>query len=125
MNGKYVAIAAGLLFGLSGACMAATSVAQGVINFTGSIVESPCTPSAQGGALNLNDCPAQARGTRIDLRRVEPQAAVSTLDHAPVNVRLVADSGKAGRYYNQQYALVDASGKALSCGAYLITLTTP
>lgn len=125
MNGKYVAIAAGLLFGLSGACMAATPVAQGVIHFVGSIVESPCTPSAQAGSLHLSDCPAQARGTHIDTRRVEPQASVSAPDHAPVNVRLVADSGKAGRYYNQQYALVDASGKALSSGAYLITLTLP
>ena len=125
MNGKYVAIAAGLLLGLSGACMAATPVAQGVINFTGSIVESPCTPSARAGALNLSDCPAQARGTRIELQQVAPQASVTTPDHAPVNVRLVADSGTAGRYYNQQYALLDASGKALSSGAYLITLTTP
>ncbi|MCP3749519.1 type 1 fimbrial protein [Pseudomonas sp. SBB6] len=125
MNGKYVAIAAGLLFGLNGACVAATPVAQGVINFTGSIVESPCTPSTQAGALNLSDCPAQVRGTRIGLQRVDSQASVSAPDQTPVNVRLVADSGKAGRYYHQQYALVDATGKAVSSGAYLITLTTP
>ncbi|MCE5980552.1 MULTISPECIES: type 1 fimbrial protein [unclassified Pseudomonas] len=125
MNRKYVAIAAGLLLGASGACVAETPIAQGVINFTGSVVESPCTASAQAGALNLNDCPTQVRGTRIDLHRVEPQASVSAPDHAPVNVKLMADSGKTDRYYHQQYALVDASGKPVTSGTFLITLTTP
>ncbi|QBF25667.1 type 1 fimbrial protein [Pseudomonas tructae] len=124
MNGKSVASAAGLLV-FSGACLAATPVAQGVITFTGSIVEAPCMASERSGVLSLDDCPAQMRGTRVDLHRVEPQASVSAPDLAPVNVKLVADSGTAGRYYHQRYALMDASGKPITRGTFLVTLTTP
>jgi hypothetical protein len=42
-----------------------------------------------------------------------------------VNVKLVADSGRGDRFYQQQYALVDGQGKPVTSGQYLITLTSP
>ncbi|MBU6959759.1 type 1 fimbrial protein [Pseudomonas sp. CVAP len=125
MNGKFFSVGMGLFFSLTGMCFAATPVAQGVISFHGSIVESSCASSAQVGGLRLDDCPALARGSVISVRSVEPVRSVSALDHYNVGVKLVADSGKEGRYYNQQYALVDGSGKPVNSGAYLITLTSP
>ncbi|UZE26226.1 hypothetical protein LOY67_12730 [Pseudomonas sp. B21-056] len=56
---------------------------------------------------------------------VRPVGTVSSLDNSPVNVRLVADSGKGGRYFNQDYVLEDSAGKPITRGAYLVTLTSP
>lgn len=125
MNGTVFSIGAGLLFSVSGARLAGTSIGQGVISFNGSIIESPCVVSAQADALNLSDCPAQARGTRVSLQAVEPRVAIRSLGHDRVDVKLVADSGRAGRYYNQQFTLVDSAGEPVTSGVYLITLTTP
>jgi hypothetical protein len=108
MNGNFFSVGAGLFLSLIGACFAATPVAQGVIAFHGSIVESSCTSSAQAGGLALDECPALARGNTIGVRSVDPARSVSARDHSSVEVRLVGDSGKDGRYYNQRYALVDA-----------------
>ncbi|MNI99712.1 hypothetical protein D3C73_1588630 [compost metagenome] len=55
---------------------------------------------------------------------MKPQASASSLDNASVQVKLVADSNR-GLYYDQLYTLVDNSGKAVTQGLYLITLTSP
>ncbi|MFK8330172.1 type 1 fimbrial protein [Pseudomonas sp. BJa5] len=124
MSGKLSVFSTVALFSLSALCQGATPMAQGVIRFSGSIVESSCTLSSQAGGWGMDDCPTLARGADIDVRRIAPQASVSALDNAPVKVRLVADR-TSGRYYNQQYALVDKAGNPVTAGNYLITLTSP
>ncbi|WDH54803.1 MULTISPECIES: type 1 fimbrial protein [Pseudomonas] len=128
MSTKLVLAGVGMFLGLSGICFAAPQSIQGTIYFHGSIVEEPCTPSstAQGGAaLNLRQCPQFSRGNDIRVHGVGPSSAVTAIGKSPVNVKLVTDSGKEGRYYDQQYALVDEAGKSVNSGMYLITLTSP
>lgn len=119
------AIHVGLLFSLSGACMAASPVGQGVIYFHGSIIEASCTPLTMADGLKLSNCPSLARGSAISVRNVEPVSSVTALDHSAVSVKLVADSGRSGPYYQQQYTLVDGQGKPVNSGKYLVTLTSP
>jgi type 1 fimbria pilin len=120
-----VSTAVGLLLGLSSSCFAAAPVAQGVIRFTGSIVEANCASSAAGTGLSLRQCPQGSRGGAIDVTRVGSVASVSSLDRSPVKLKLLADSGPSGRYYDQHYAFVDQSGKVITSGTYLITLSVP
>ena len=121
MNATFASTAFGLLLGLSSSCFAAAPVAQGVIRFTGSIVESHCTTSAASTGLSLRQCPQGSRGGAIDVTRVG--TSVSAVDRSAVKLKLLADSGSQGRYYDQQYAFVDQSGKAVTSGTYLITLS--
>ncbi|MGZ0785110.1 type 1 fimbrial protein [Pseudomonas sp. TKO26] len=123
MNVTFASTAFGLLLGLSSSCFAAAPVAQGVIRFTGSIVESNCASSAASTGLSLRQCPQGSRGGAIDVTRVG--ASVSAVDRSAVKLKLLADSGSQGRYYDQQYAFVDQSGKAVTSGTYLITLSVP
>lgn len=128
MSTKLVLAGVGMFLGLSGICFAAPQSIQGTIYFHGSIVEEPCTPSstAQGGAaLSLRQCPQFSRGNDIRVHGVGPSRSVTAIGKSPVNVKLVTDSGKEGRYYDQQYALVDEAGKSVNSGMYLITLTSP
>ncbi|AZE47383.1 hypothetical protein C4K04_1695 [Pseudomonas chlororaphis] len=128
MSTKLVLAGVGMFLGLSGICSAAPQSIQGTIYFHGSIVEEPCTPSstAQGGAaLSLRQCPQFSRGNDIRVHGVGPSSSVTAIGKSPVNVKLVTDSGKEGRYYDQQYALVDEAGKPVNSGTYLITLTSP
>ncbi|PMY67242.1 MULTISPECIES: hypothetical protein [Pseudomonas] len=128
MSSKLVLAGVGMFLGLSGICSAAPQSIQGTIYFHGSIVEEPCTPSstAQGGAaLSLRQCPQFSRGNDIRVHGVGPSSSVTAIGKSPVNVKLVTDSGKDGRYYDQQYALVDEVGKPVNSGMYLITLTSP
>ncbi|AMS13708.1 hypothetical protein A3218_05130 [Pseudomonas chlororaphis] len=128
MSTKLVLAGVGMFLGLSGICFAAPQSIQGTIYFHGSIVEEPCTPSstAQGGAaLNLRQCPQFSRGNDIRVHGVGLSSSVTAIGKSPVNVKLVTDSGKEGRYYDQQYALVDEAGKSVNSGMYLITLTSP
>lgn len=131
MNAKQISAVVGLFLGFIGPTYAATTIAQGVINFHGSIVEAPCssdTHAAQPGSganFSLNGCPQTARGGSVNINRVQPITTVAALSPSAVKVKLVADSGRSGPYYNQQYALVDGAGKAINSGAYIITLTSP
>ncbi|MDP9502158.1 type 1 fimbrial protein [Pseudomonas protegens] len=123
MNATFASTAFGLLLGLSSSCFAAAPVAQGVIRFTGSIVESNCASSAASTGLSLRQCPQGSRGGVIDVTRVG--TSVSAVDRSAVKLKLLTDSGSQGRYYDQQYAFVDQSGKAVTSGTYLITLSVP
>lgn len=125
MNGKLRVASVIMLFGLCSVAQASTPASQGEIRFTGSIVESSCTTSSQPSGWRMEGCPALARGTGIDVQRIDPHATVRALDSASAQVRLVADTGKQSRYFDQQYALVDTRGNPITTGNYLITLTTP
>lgn len=131
MNSKQVFASVALFLGLNGAVVAATQITQGVIRFHGNIVEASCTPSAsvggsaQGNRLDLSSCPSLARGNDIRVNAVGPTSKVTSLNQSPVNVKLLTESGDGGRYFNQQYALVDNAGKPIRSGTYLITLTSP
>ncbi|PSS50648.1 hypothetical protein [Pseudomonas sp. BBP2017] len=124
MSGKLQVASVVMLLSLCAVCQAATPMAQGTIRFTGSIVESSCKTSFQPIGWRMDDCPALARNTAIDVRRIDQQASVSALDSTSVKVKLVAENVQ-GRYYDQHYALVDHAGKPVTSGKYLITLTSP
>ena len=125
MNVALASTALSLFLGLSGSCLAATPSGQGIIRFYGKIVESNCTSNAASDGLNLRQCPQGSRGGSIDVRRVGPLASASGPGNTVVKVKLLADSGREGRYYDQHYAVIDQAGKAVTSGAYLITLNVP
>lgn len=126
MNGKCLSVGISLFFALSGACMAATPSGQGVIQFHGSIVEPGCnTRVGASSTFEFNDCPTRVSGNSVNVRSVEPVRSVSALDHSGVNIKLLAGRIQGGRYYDQEFELVDGSGKPVRSGGYLITLTSP
>lgn len=126
MNSKCLSIGLTLLFGLSGACLAAAPLSHGVIQFSGSIVESGCVHDIGANSiLELKGCSTSNRGTAISAVRVAQSAKATALDHSIVGVKLVSERGSTGANYDQQYALIDAAGQPVRSGAYLITLTHP
>lgn len=126
MNGKRLSVGISLFFALSGACLAATPVAHSVIQFHGSVVELGCTSRVGANStFEFNDCPTRVGGKSVRVRSVEPVRSVSAFDHSSVNVKLLAGSSQDGRYYDQQYELVDGVGNPVRSGTYLITLTSP
>jgi hypothetical protein len=126
MNGKRLSVGISLFFALSGVNLAATASGQGVIQFHGSIVEPGCTSRVgMSSTVEFNGCPTPLPGSAISVRSVESVRSVSALDHSSVNVKLLADSGRDGHYYDQQYEMVDGAGKPVRSGMYLITLTSP
>ncbi|MBI6910228.1 type 1 fimbrial protein [Pseudomonas palleroniana] len=119
MNVIRLSVVTGLLAVWAGTCMAASS---GVIQFHGSIVEPGCNSATPGGStVAFNGCPQAMRGSRFE---VQPVGSVQALGNATANVKLVADSSN-GRYYDQRYLLVDAGGKPIQSGAYIVTMTAP
>ena len=110
-----------IVFSLTGACWAGTPVAQGKIQFQGSIVEPNCASrTGERATFELNVCPSPLRATTIIVNNV---ATVN--DSSSIKVRLVSDTGRNGRYYNQRYELVDKSGMPIRSGNYLVTLSLP
>jgi len=119
MNVMRLSLVSGFLAAWAGACMAAPS---GVIQFHGSIVEPGCHSVAPGGStVELYGCPQALRGSQFD---VQPVRSVTALGTAPANAKLVSDKDN-GRYYDQRYVLVDAAGKPIHSGLYVVTLTAP
>ncbi|HEF4760160.1 TPA: type 1 fimbrial protein [Pseudomonas putida] len=105
---------------LNSACWAATLSAPGLIRFEGAIVERGCRSSLGADAtLALNACPAAGHRTVVEVNDVDPLSPRSD-----IKVKLVADGGQ-GRYYDQQYRLVDGAGMPVQSGNYLITMTLP
>jgi type 1 fimbria pilin len=122
MNGKRIAAGLSLLFALSGACLAA----PGTIRFQGSIVEPGCQSRVgTDGTFELYECSAQSRAMRIEANTLAPTASVSAVGQSSVNVKLLADSGREGRYYDQQFVLMDEAGLPIRSGDYLVTLSMP
>ncbi|WLG26397.1 type 1 fimbrial protein [Pseudomonas lurida] len=120
MSIKGISVFTSLLCLWAGACSAAQTVGQGTIEFRGSIVEPGCATNARSGSvMELKGCAQANRGSRLDVRSMAPQAIANA-----AHVQLVADSG-SGRYYDQQYVLVDSAGKRIRSGNYVITLTAP
>ncbi|NWF14706.1 type 1 fimbrial protein [Pseudomonas reactans] len=119
MNVKRLSLVTGVLAVWAGAGIAGPS---GVIQFHGSIVEPSCHAAAPSGStLELKGCPQALLGSRL---AVQPVRTVKALGTAQANVKLVADSSD-GRYYDQRYVLVDALGKPIQSGAYVVTLSAP
>jgi len=126
MNRKRLLLGISLYAVFNGPCVAASAPSEGVIHFQGAIVEPACTSSmGEGAVMALTQCPAQSRGTTIEARRVVPVSHVTALDASAVKVKLLADTGPHSRYFDQQYQLVDETGKPVRSGNYLITLSMP
>ncbi|WP_085718027.1 hypothetical protein [Pseudomonas sp. B28(2017)] len=121
MSGKHVAAGFSLLFALNGVCLAA-----GTIAFQGSIVEPGCTSRVGTDAtLALYGCPAHSREMSIEARVIQPTVSVRAVGQTSVKVKLLADSGRESRYFDQQYVLVGDAGSPVRSGNYLITLGMP
>lgn len=113
----------GLLLISAGLCSAAQPVSRGVIQFHGSIVEPACVVNAGAGSvMQLKGCPQASRASLVDVR---PVGSVKAQGQSGANIKLMTDSGAAGRYYDQAYGVVDAAGVPVRSGQYLITLTSP
>lgn len=126
MGNSRLAIGTSLVFALNGVSFAAVPLGQGVIQFHGSIVEPGCiTNVRKSSTFELQRCPSPQLGSAVNVQRVESVNSVSAAGLSSVKLKLLADSSPGGRYYNQQYELVDGSGKPVLSGAYLITLTLP
>jgi type 1 fimbria pilin len=122
MNGKRIAAGLSLLFALSGACLAA----PGTIRFEGSIVEPGCQSRVgTDGTFELYECSAQSRAMGIEANTIAPTASVSAVGQSSVNVKLLADSGRDSRYYDQRFVLMDEAGLPIRSGDYLVTLSLP
>lgn len=122
MNGKRIAAGLGLLFAFSGMCLAA----PGTIRFQGSIVEPGCQSRVgTDGTFELYRCSAQSRAMGVEANALAPIASVSAVGQTRVNVKLLADSGREGRYYDQQFVLMDEAGLPIRSGDYLVTLSMP
>ncbi|MCF5668917.1 type 1 fimbrial protein [Pseudomonas marginalis] len=118
MSSKGISMFTSLLCLWAGVSDAAQTVGQGTIEFRGSIVEPGCATNARSGSVvELKGCAQANRGSRLEVREMAPVASVNA-----AHVRLVADS-VSGRYYDQQYVLVDGAGKRVQSGNYVITLT--
>jgi len=121
MNGKRMAAGFSLFFALNGVCLAAGSIA-----FQGSVVEPGCKSGVGTDAtLALYGCPAHSHAMRIEVSAIQPTASVRAVGQTSVNVKLLADSGRESRYFDQQYVLVDDAGSPVRSGNYLITLSMP
>ncbi|WP_321836445.1 type 1 fimbrial protein [Pseudomonas kulmbachensis] len=126
MDNNRLAIGTFLVFALSGVSLAAVPLGQGVIQFHGSIEESGCITNVKmSSTFEFKRCPSPQLGSAVSVRRVESVSSVSATGHSNVKVKLLAGSSPDGRYYNQQYELVEGSGKPVLSGAYVITLTLP
>ncbi|MGJ7516074.1 type 1 fimbrial protein [Pseudomonas baetica] len=118
MKIRYLSVAVCTFLTLNSACWAAALTAPGSIRFEGAIVERGCRSSLGADAtLVLNACPAAGRGTVIQVN--DPLVA-----RTDITVTLIADKGQ-GRYYDQQYRLLDGTGKPVQSGQYLITMILP
>lgn len=126
MNGLRLSVFSGLLVAWAGTCGAAEQVGHGIIQFRGGIVEPVCTTSSgTGSVMELKGCPLASRGNLIDVRSVRPASSVKALGQSEAKVKLVADSGMSGRYYNQSYILIDNAGVLIRSGSYVVTLRSP
>lgn len=118
MKIKSVSVVAGLLCVAAGVCSAAQSAGHGVIEFRGSIVEAGCAANARSGAvMELSGCITDSRSSR-------PEARNMATGGGAARAQLVSQS-RDGRYFDQRYLLVDATGKPVESGNYVITLTSP
>ena len=118
MKIRYLSVAICTFLTLNSTCWAATLAAPGSIRFEGAIVERGCRSSlAADATLALNDCPAAGRGTVIEVNDLLGA-------RSDITVTLIADKG-LGRYYDQQYRLMEGTGKPVQSGQYLITMILP
>ncbi|MFY0728877.1 type 1 fimbrial protein [Pseudomonas sp. NFX15] len=116
MDCKHVATGFGLIFALNGVCLATGSIA-----FEGRIVEPGCQSGMGSDArLALYACPAHSRGMGVEVK-----AVMATTGGRAVNVKLLADSDREGRYFDRQFVLVDEAGVPIRAGHYRVTLSMP
>lgn len=120
MQSKVLAIGFAVAAAFSSACQA------GVIDFHGAIVEPACSVQASVDArVELKGCSSASRGAAIEAQSLVPAASATALGGSAVKVRLLADSGPAGRYFDRQYQLLDEAGQPVSSGNYVVTLSMP
>lgn len=114
MNMKTFAVCAMSCVGAVAQVHATSDISSGVLQFTGSIVEPSCRGIAGDWGVWLDGCPSGTLGSHIDVQSVESQGEA---------VQIIKDG--ALDHTSQSYRLVDASGKQLSQGNFVVILTSP
>lgn len=114
MNIKIFAVCAMSCLGAVAQVHAKSEISSGVLQFTGSIVEPSCRGTAGDWGVRLDECPSGTLGSHIDVQGVESEGGAVQ----------VFSAGALDRT-TQRYTLVDASGKQLSQGNYVVILTSP
>ncbi|QXH37489.1 hypothetical protein [Pseudomonas muyukensis] len=90
---------------------AATAIGSGVLQFTGSIVESSCRAEAGAMGVRVADCPSTAQRSQVDVQRADRQVEQVQAMRADARGEL--------------YRLVDIKGQPLAQGNYVVILTAP
>lgn len=112
-----------LAMGFAVAVVFSSACQAGVIHFQGAIVEPACSVQASVDArVELKGCSSASRGAAIEAQSL---SSVTVLSGSAVKVRLLADSGPAGRYFDRQYQLLDEAGQPVSSGDYVVTVSMP
>lgn len=114
MSGKRFALAVAICLALVGQAHAGGVVASGMLRFSGSIVEPSCTTTVGNAGWRMDDCPALARDSVIDVQGVDGQ----TLPAQALRI-------DRGHTVDQAYRLVDGRGKPLTQGRYVVIVTWP
>lgn len=110
-----------VVVGLCCVMIDAQGATSGVIHFQGSIVEAGCVAHrGAGAAVELQDCPMKRLDNGASVPGVRPASSVAAVGNSSANVTLKADRGQPDRF-----VLVDAAGKRVQTGAYIVTLTAP
>lgn len=126
MDGKRFLVGVTLLLALNGSCLAVTKPIQGSIQFYGSIVELSCGHHEGGSPMiELNDCSTRIEEDSISVYPVELTPSPSPSAHSHSIATLLASKLKSGRYFDQQYTLINDVGNPLSTGMYIVMVTYP
>lgn len=112
-----------LWFSLIGTCYAADPVASGVIHFSGSIVEAPCTHSRHLDFVKLSNCPQAVSGGDVHGQLVATVQGVGASHNQQASLKRVAANQLAAKNPEKSYALVTPSGHPIESGTYVITIT--
>ncbi len=109
MKGFYVAAA--LLAALSPLCHAAVNAPlHGTIHFTGAVVGSSCALTTRAPGVVNASCPVDA---------IRHSLSVQT----PINEQTAQIRVRSAAYGSAQYSLVNAAGREITQGHYVITQT--
>ncbi|MDD1509313.1 type 1 fimbrial protein [Pseudomonas sp. CNPSo 3701] len=111
-----------LFSGLCSACFAAPPMNQGVIHFSGSVVEPACSFSSAADTLRLDACSSKSHPAKVAVKPLPQSLEAGSATDAQMQAKLISDTSR-GHLHDQRYVLVTATGKPVKTGHYLVTLT--
>lgn len=127
MNGTRLLLGQILYVVLVGSCSVAAAPMTGSLNIRGQIVEPPCSTEVSADlTLMLQGCPSViSAGNILEVKRVTTVTSVAAADNSSVEARLITNKELSGAEYGQEYILIDASGKTIRSGSYVVNINYP